>query len=112
MLSPTWWLLAVLDRAFDLKQSFLLDGTLSSYDVAGKKSRGAWIRCAQVQVVYVYQEPKLAWQFVQAREIVEGRGIPAERFVQQAEFHRSTQAARSNDQAPSLDCCVAAAVIS
>ena len=37
----------------------------------------------QVQVVYVYQEPHLAWQFVQARELVEGRSIPAERFVHQ-----------------------------
>jgi len=31
----------------------------------------------------VYQEPHLAWQFVQARELVEGRNIPAERFVHQ-----------------------------
>ena len=74
---------AVLDRAFDLKQSFLLDGTLSSYDVAEKNVQRCLDKGWQVQMVYVYQEPSLAWQFVQARELVEGRNIPAERFVHQ-----------------------------
>ena len=74
---------AVLDRAFALNQSFLLDGTLSSYEVAEKNVQRCLDKDRQVQVVYVYQEPHLAWQFVQARELVEGRGIPAERFVHQ-----------------------------
>lgn len=74
---------AVLDRAFELKQSFLLDGTFSSYEVAEKNVQRCLDKGRQVQVVYVYQEPHLAWQFVQARELVEGRSIPAERFVHQ-----------------------------
>lgn len=34
-------------------------------------------------IIFVYQRPELAWQFVQAREIVEGRKILPEHFVQQ-----------------------------
>jgi hypothetical protein len=36
-----------------------------------------------VQILYVYQEPAFAWQFVRARQIHEGRHIPAEKFVDQ-----------------------------
>ena len=34
-------------------------------------------------IIFVYQKPELAWQFVQAREVVEGRRILPEHFVQQ-----------------------------
>lgn len=73
----------VLDRVFKQKQSFLLDGTLSSLGVAERNIE----RCIQhgraVQIIYVYQEPHLAWNFVQAREHQEARRIPPERFVHQ-----------------------------
>ncbi|WP_371298443.1 zeta toxin family protein [Pseudomonas aeruginosa] len=36
-----------------------------------------------VLILYVYQRPDLAWNFVQARERVEGRKIPIEEFVRQ-----------------------------
>lgn len=36
-----------------------------------------------VQVLYVYQEPRLAWEFVQAREGTEGRRIRPEDFIDQ-----------------------------
>ena len=36
-----------------------------------------------VQILYVYQEPMLAWEFVQAREASEGRRILPETFVEQ-----------------------------
>lgn|GEM_PF-2380195 len=34
-----------------------------------------------VQILYVYQEPMLAWGFVQAREAAEGRRIEPSTFV-------------------------------
>ena len=37
----------------------------------------------RVQILYVYQEPMLAWGFVRAREAAEGRRILPEHFVQQ-----------------------------
>ena len=36
-----------------------------------------------VQILYVYQDPRLAWSFVRAREEAEGRRIRPEHFVDQ-----------------------------
>ncbi|MBS0427156.1 MAG: zeta toxin family protein [Proteobacteria bacterium] len=73
----------VLDFAFEQKQSFLLDGTMSSYGVAERNVERSIRKGRAVQVLYVYQEPALAWKFVQDRELTEGRRIPGDRFVQQ-----------------------------
>lgn len=77
----------LVERAMDyiLKngQSFLLDGTLASYNVAEKNIERSLKRERAVLIIFVYQRPELAWQFVQAREIVEGRKILPEHFVQQ-----------------------------
>lgn len=73
----------ILDLAFSNKQSFLLDGTLANLD----KARDNISRCLSkgrfVQILYVYQDPLLAWQFVQAREAAEGRRILPGHFVDQ-----------------------------
>ena len=74
---------AIHDRALKLKLSFVMDGTLSSYEVAVKNVRRSLDKKRAVQILYVYQEPELAWQFVQAREQQEGRRIEAEDFVRQ-----------------------------
>ncbi len=71
------------DLALDQKQSFLLDGTLSSYAVAEKNIQRSLKRDRAVQILYVYQEPGQAWKFVQARETAEGRRIEPEDFVRQ-----------------------------
>jgi predicted ABC-type ATPase len=77
------WVSKMLDIALENGQSFVLDGTLS--DLA--KARMNITRCLRsghaVQILYVYQDARLAWQFVQARETEEGRRIPAERFIEQ-----------------------------
>jgi UDP-N-acetylglucosamine kinase len=71
------------DLALDQQQSFLLDGTLSSYSVAEKNIQRSLKRGRTVQILYVYQEPEQAWKFVQAREAAEGRRIQPEDFVRQ-----------------------------
>ena len=71
------------DLALDQEQSFLLDGTLSSYSVAEKNIQRSLKRGRTVQILYVYQEPQQAWKFVQAREAAEGRRIQPEDFVRQ-----------------------------
>lgn len=73
----------VLDTAFDQRQSFLLDGTLSDLEKAVQNVERSLRKGRVVQVVYVYQEPDQAWRFVQAREKAEGRRIPADRFIKQ-----------------------------
>jgi UDP-N-acetylglucosamine kinase len=71
------------DVVLDQSQSFLLDGTLSHYDVAKKNIERSLRKKRSVQILYVYQEPRLAWDFVQAREAQEGRRIRPETFIDQ-----------------------------
>ncbi|MDT4847487.1 Zeta toxin [compost metagenome] len=73
----------ILDFALDNRQSFLLDGTLSNYEIAKKNIQRSLKRGRFVQILYVYQDPLLAWEFVKARETTEGRRILPEHFIEQ-----------------------------
>ena len=73
----------ILDFALDRRQSFLLDGTLSNLDVARQNVDRSLAKGRYVQILYVYQNPLLAWEFVKAREQAEGRRILVEHFVEQ-----------------------------
>lgn len=71
------------DMALKRNQSFLLDGTLSNYDKAHQNITRSLNKGRLVQILYVYQDPLLAWSFVQARELKEGRRIREKDFVNQ-----------------------------
>lgn len=71
------------DLALKQCQSFILDGTLSNFNVAVKNIERSLKRGRAVQILYIYQEPSSAWKFVQAREKEEGRRIRPEHFVTQ-----------------------------
>jgi predicted ABC-type ATPase len=73
----------VLDFAFKQNQSFLLDGTLSNYEKAKQNIRRSLSKKRVVQILYVYQEPRQAWAFVQEREALERRHIGLETFIGQ-----------------------------
>lgn len=71
------------DMALEQEQSFLLDGTLSHYGVAKRNIVRSLGRRRVVQILYVYQDPCLAWEFVRAREAAEGRRILPQHFIDQ-----------------------------
>jgi len=73
----------VLDLAYENRQSFLLDGTLSNLEVARRNVTRATGHRRATQILYVYMNPLQAWRFVQAREAAEGRRIRLESFVDQ-----------------------------
>ena len=73
----------ILDLALDQRQSFLLDGTFSNLKVAKSNVERSLKRGRFVQILYVYQNPMLAWDFVKAREEAEGRRIRKEHFIEQ-----------------------------
>lgn len=73
----------IIDMALSQSQSFVLDGTLTNYSIAKKNIERALSKGRTVQILYVYQEPELAWAFVEAREAAEGRRIRPEHFVEQ-----------------------------
>ena len=78
---------SIVERIHDLalkqQQSFLLDGTLSSFKVATKNIDRSLRKGRAVQILYVYQEPHQAWSFVLARETAEGRRILPTDFIRQ-----------------------------
>lgn len=73
----------IIDKALEQRQSFLLDGTLANLRIARSNIERSIGRGRFVQILYVYQEPMLAWKFVQAREASEGRRIRTEHFIEQ-----------------------------
>lgn len=73
----------VHDLALKNSQSFILDGTLSKYGIAEENIERSLKRDRSVIILYVYQTPERAWEFVQEREQVEGRRILPETFVEQ-----------------------------
>lgn len=77
----------LVDRIHDLalknKQSFVFDGTFSKYDKAVSNIQRSLSRGRFVQILYVYQNPLQAWNFVQERERKEGRKIKKEDFITQ-----------------------------
>ncbi|WP_275069880.1 zeta toxin family protein [Pseudidiomarina insulisalsae] len=70
------------DFAFKNGQSFLLDGTLSNHGVAHRNIERSLRRNRHVLILFVYQKPEFAWEFVQAREKEEGRRIEPAVFVE------------------------------
>ena len=63
------------------KQSFVFDGTLSRIEIARENIQRSLKRGRFVQIFYVYQDPIQAWNFVQQRELLEGRRITKEHFI-------------------------------
>lgn len=74
---------AIHDRALKRDVSFILDSTLASFDKAKDNIQRSLKRGRYVLIIFVYQEPEQAWCLVKAREVVEGRRVPEEVFVNQ-----------------------------
>jgi len=74
---------ATHDRALRRNVSFIMDSTLASFDKAKSNIQRSLAKDRFVLIIFVYQAPEQAWELVQAREIVEGRRVPAEVFITQ-----------------------------
>ena len=71
------------DLALKNNQSFVFDGTLSKIELARENIQRSIKRKRFVQIFYVYQDPIQAWNFVQKRELLEGRRIEKNHFIKQ-----------------------------
>lgn len=80
----------VHDLALDNKQTFILDGTFSKYEKAASNIKRSLSKNRIVFIFYVYQKPDVAWKFTQAREVLEGRNIPKNAFIEQFINSRNT----------------------
>lgn len=71
------------DNALKQNQNFVFDGTLTNLIKARENIERSLKRKRFVQIIYVYQDPLQAWEFVTAREKRDGRHIPKEVFIDQ-----------------------------
>lgn len=69
------------DHVLDKGMNVVVDGTLRNYEKAKSNIERSSGRDRKVEVFYVYQEPDRAWDFTRKREVVEGRNIPKEAFI-------------------------------
>lgn len=74
-----------VEKLFDYcqkhNQNLLLDGTFAKGDKSINNIKRAIARGRKVGIIYIYQDPLIAWDFTQKREKVEGRVVPKEAFV-------------------------------
>jgi len=63
--------------------SFIFDTTFSKIDKARLNIQRSLDHKKSVQVIYVYQDPIQAWEFVKARELKDGRHVPKESFIEE-----------------------------
>ena len=74
----------ILNRTFDVtlkrQLDFIMDGTFSS-KYAVKNVERAFSHGYKIKIIYVVQDPKIAWDFTLAREKVEHRAIDVDGFI-------------------------------
>ena len=70
------------DAALKSRISFLLDGTFAGESMARQNIERSLKRDRDVFVLFVYQSPLIAWNFVQKHEKVEGRRIQPQDFAE------------------------------
>lgn len=73
----------LLDYALDQDKNFILDGTFSNFKKVNQNVKRSLSRDRKVEILYLYQDPKLAWQLTKKREEREGRHIPKDIFIDQ-----------------------------
>lgn len=71
------------DHALSEQKSFVLDGTLTNLEKARTNIRRSLDKDRVVFIEYIYQDPHVAWDFTRKREVVEGRNIPRDVFIDQ-----------------------------
>ena len=71
----------LLDCVLKNNQDFVLDATFADLGKSRTNILRSLHKNRKVGIIYLYQDPVIAWQFTQKRETLEGRNIPLEMFV-------------------------------
>lgn len=69
------------DYVLKAQKGAILDGTFAHYEKAKTNIKRSLDHCRYVSIFYVYQDPKVAWEFTKAREALEGRKVPKNVFI-------------------------------
>lgn len=68
----------IIENCFNV----IIDGTFASERTAFKNIERSLEHNRKIEIYYIYQEPLLAWEFTQAREVKEGRRISKDTFIE------------------------------
>lgn len=71
----------LFDHVQKYKQNAILDGTFSDLKISLNNVKRALNRNRKVGIMYIYQDPKIAWEFTKKREKIEGRHVSKEMFI-------------------------------
>jgi len=63
------------------RQNVIMDGTFANYAIAKRNVTNCLNKGRKIGIFYLYQDPKIAWDFTKKREKLEGRYIPSEAFI-------------------------------
>ena len=72
----------LFDHVQDHTQNVVVDGTFANYEVALKDVKRALGKNRKIGIIYLHQDPAIAWDFTKKREKLEGRVVPKEMFIQ------------------------------
>jgi len=74
-----------VDKLFDYiqkkKLDAILDGTFADYRISERNIQRTLNRNREAIIMYLYQDPFIAWEFTQKRAKIERRTVPKEVFV-------------------------------
>lgn len=71
----------LVDFVIHNNQDFLLDGTFGHFESSYKNIKRCLSKNRKVGILYIYQDPKVAWDFTKKRAAVEKRTIPIDAFI-------------------------------
>lgn len=71
----------VLDCVLKNQQDFILDATFVDYAKSYQNINRSLNKNRKVAIIYIYQDPIIAWDFTKKREVVEGRKVPKQAFI-------------------------------
>ncbi|EHJ53103.1 zeta toxin family protein [Streptococcus macacae] len=78
--ASSWLVEQALKFVLEKGYSFILDATFAILS-AEKNVIRAEKKGFRVTIIYVYQDPQIAWQFTKERERAEGRKVPKSTFI-------------------------------
>ena len=70
------------DYALQKSKEFILDATFSDLARARENIKRSIAYSRSIVIIYIYQDPIIAWKFTQKREALEGRNIPKYAFLE------------------------------
>lgn len=72
----------LFDHVQSHEQNAIVDGTFANWEISKRDVKRALNRKRKIGIIYLYQDPAIAWDFTKKRERLEGRVVPRETFIQ------------------------------